>query len=87
MKSTSSRLSSISLIKQSPYFKDFSFDDLLNLTLKAPFIPKIHDIQYLKSVPLKKHLDSYLRDYEVDEKNTPINTSTQDEYNLWFFNF
>lgn len=86
-KSSSTRLSSVSLIKQSSYFQDFSFDELLNLNLKAPYIPKIQDPQNLKSIPLKKHLDSYLRDYEIDEKVSPTSNSTQDEYNRWFFNF
>lgn len=86
VKNPSARLSNINLIQNHSYFKDFSFEELLNLSLHPPYFPKIQDPQNLKMIPLKKHLDSYLREYSTDN-HAKINIADQAEYDKWFFEF
>ncbi len=86
VKSPLSRLCKLSLIKTEPWFKDFSWDNLILLNLQPPYSPQFPKgstkenptsiLEYLKT----------LKEY-IPTKNFNIDRVTQAEYNEWFKKF
>ena len=77
-KNPSNRLTNFYSIKSQPWFKDFNWDELINLNLKAPYLPHIpyssndFDEQYK---PLfdneKENFKTYIEYIEINNKDTP----------------
>ncbi len=72
-KSINNRLTSIDLIKEHSYFKDFSFDELINLNLDPAYLPNVQFVKNLKTTSLKKHLDT-----KTDLNEIVIRTTTNE---------
>ena len=79
-KNPSYRLTNFYSIKTQPWFKDFNWDELINLNLKAPYLPVIpyspldFDTQYK---PLfddaKEKFESYIEYIKINNKEFEIN--------------
>ena len=80
------RLSNLSQIKLDPWFRDFSWENMLSLNLDAPYIPKIPDGEN-KSGPVAfiNHLKT-MKEW-VPSKPTKIDKLTQDQFDKWFKEF
>jgi hypothetical protein len=86
VKSPTSRLCKLSLIKSEPWFKDFAWDNLILFNLSPPYLPKFDKspsneiycslLDYLKTT----------REY-VPTKNLNIDKKLQLEYDNWYKNF
>ena len=79
-KKVSKRLSSLEAAKRHAFFRDFNWNDLIDLQLKPPYIPESLDIksfeeypmkylEYLKKERKKSHKDSIASAYDDDSNN------------------
>lgn len=92
-KSPINRLCKFSQIKNDPWFNNFSFEDLLSLNMKPPYIPILSLDSYSKS---SKSNDSHsyayinyiktIKDYTLP-KDFQIEKNKQTENDKWFKNF
>lgn len=71
-KASSGRLQSIQIILENPFFEEINTEDLVNMSLVAPYIPKLKDTHNIKPIPLKKYLELDKSEYyqENEVKNT-----------------
>ncbi len=86
VKSPLNRLCKLSLIKSDPWFKDFSWENLLLFNMNPPYFPKIEKL--LSKDTLSSFCD-YLkttREY-VPTKNLIIEKNLQVEYDNWYKKF
>ena len=69
------------------WFKDFSWDDLISLNMKPPYIPKV-DNKETRCRP-KPYLDyiKSLKDWEPDNEQKKITKKNIAEFEEWFKNF
>jgi cGMP-dependent protein kinase len=84
IKDPNKRLSQYMKIREHPYFKDFDWEKLISLDLKAPYTFKLHDI-----IPLNSNM-MYL-DYLHSLGNIPLYKRKQSvrqvKFNKWLKNF
>ena len=84
IKDPNKRLSQYMKIREHPYFKDFDWEKLISLDLKAPYTYKLHDI-----IPLNSNM-MYL-DYLHSLGNIPLYKRKQSvrqvKFNKWLKNF
>ena len=95
-KNPSNRLSNFHSIKTQPWFKDFNWDELTNLNLKAPYFPKISYSSFDFDEHCKPLFDNekqkfksyihYLKDSK-DEYSRYIQKDKLIEYKKWFDKF
>ena len=96
-KNPSNRLSNFYSIKNHPWFKDFNWDELTNLNLKAPYLPIIPYSNYdfdEQCKPLfnieKENFINYVDYIEENFKEKNTNSFEKEkitEYKKWFNNF
>ena len=77
-KKISKRLSSLEAAKKHVFFKDFNWNDLIDLQLKPPYIPESIEIKSFEEYPLK-----YTEYLKKERKQRPkgSNISTYDDKN------
>lgn len=83
-KNIANRLSTFETVKEHSYFKDFSFEELINLSLEPAFIPQTNNSSNFKTTSLRKHLDTNLKEYAC---TINISSSKQADYDRWFNEF
>ena len=71
-------------IKSSKYFKNFSFDDLINFDIKPSYKPKMDD-DILKESVKKSYVD-YIK-YNISAIEEEDNIVIKDDSNEWFEEF
>ena len=96
-KNPSNRLSNFYSIKNHPWFKDFNWDELTNLNLKAPYIPIIPYSNYDFDEQCKPlfniEKENFIKYIDFIQENTKEETSYSFEkekimeYKKWFDNF
>ena len=96
-KNPSNRLSNFFSIKNHPWFKDFNWDELTNLNLKAPYIPIIPYSNYDFDEQCKPlfniEKENFIKYIDFIQENTKEETSYSFEkekimeYKKWFDNF
>ena len=98
-KNPSNRLSNFHSIKNQAWFKDFNWDELSNLNLKAPYIPILPEGQFdfdEQCKPKFTVINNNFREYVdyVKENNQnysdigiEITQAQKDEYNKWYNKF
>ena len=85
VKSPMARLKNLTQIKAHPYFKNFSFDQLLNFGLEPPYKSKVPDVDTTGSKLYKDHVKTFRKYVSHKEKN--IDSKLQKEYDKWFEKF
>ena len=82
-KNPSNRLTNFYSIKSQPWFKDFNWDELINLNLKAPYLPVIpyssndFDGQYKPLFDYEKeNLKNYIEHIGINNNNNEIDANT-----------
>ena len=85
VKSPMARLNNLTQIKAHPYFKNFSFDQLLNFGLEPPYKSKVPDVDTTGSKLYKDHVKTFRKYVSHKEKN--IDSKLQKEYDKWFEKF
>ena len=83
-KSPVTRLCNLTQIKSSKYFKNFSFDDLINFDIKPSYKPKMDD-DILKESVKKSYVD-YIK-YNISAIEEEDNIVIKDDSNEWFEEF
>ena len=83
-KNLANRLSTFEAVKDHIFFKDFSFEELINLSLEPGFIPQTNNSSNFKTSSLRKHLDTNLKEFDYIIN---IPSSKQVEYDKWFNDF
>ena len=85
-KSTINRLYKLPNIKSDPWFNSFSWENLMSLNLKPPFIPKVVGVDgKVNVVPFNTYAKN-MKEY-IPTKVVQIDSKTQAEYDEWFKNF
>ena len=70
-KKVSKRLNSLEAAKKHPFFKDFNWDDLIDLQLKPPYIPESREIKSFEEYPIK--YIEYLKKGKKKKRNSIFN--------------
>ena len=90
-KKVSKRLSSLEQAKKHVFFKDFNWDDLIDLQMKPPYIPETVEVKSFENYPekytdyLKKEKNKYKSDkavnsYEDEDENLGFKNNWADEF-------
>ena len=82
VKSPMARLNNLTQIKAHPYFKNFSFDQLLNFGLEPPYKSKLPEIDTRGTESYNEHIKTVKKDSSHEEKK--IDGKLQEEYDKWF---
>ena len=83
----SGRMTSIPIILEHPYFKDFSYEELNSLNIQPAYVVKSKENnQILKHIPLKKYLEENFKQYE-NEELLHMSKTKQEEYDKWYSEF
>ena len=85
VKSPMARLNNLTQIKAHPYFKGFSFEQLLNFGLEPPYKSKVAEIDTGGSKLYNEHIKTFKKYVSHKEKN--IEPKLQKEYDKWFEKF
>ena len=85
VKSPMARLNNLTQIKAHPYFKGFSFEQLLNFGLEPPYKSKVAEIDTGGSKLYNEHIRTFKKYVSHKEKN--IDPKLQKEYDKWFEKF
>lgn len=88
IKSPLARLCNLTQIKSHPYFKNFSFDSLINFDTEPPYKSKDSKPDIISESNLKpytNHLKT-LKKYNIGKEKLP-DAIKQKEYDKWFANF
>ena len=96
-KNPSNRLSTFYSIKNHPWFKDFNWDELTNLNLKAPYLPIIsysnYDFDEQSKALFNSEKENFIKytDFIEDNRKEQITNSFEKEkiteYKKWLDNF
>ena len=98
-KNPSNRLSNFHSIKNQAWFKDFNWDELSNLNLKAPYIPILPESQFdfdEQCKPKFSVINNEFREYvdyikennkNYDDVGDEITQQQKDEYMKWYNKF
>ena len=97
-KNPSYRLSNFNSIKNSQWFKNFKWDELMNLNLKAPYLPRIphssldfdeqcKPIFDFKAHKFQKYVDFIIKNSNEFDVKVDIPEEKLKEYKKWFDNF
>ena len=78
-KKVSKRLSSLEAAKRHSFFKDFNWNDLIDLQLKPPYIPESVEIKNFEEYPMK-YIDYLKKDRKKQQKGSII-SAYDDENN------
>ena len=81
------RLSKFSEVKKHIWFNNFNWDDLMTLTMKAPYIPKLNVIKEDDKQILFNEYAKNLPEPEWNNKHLQITSEVQKEYDNWFNKF
>ena len=81
------RMSKLSQIKNNIWFSNFNWDDLMTLTMKAPYIPKLNVIKEDDKQILFNEYAKNLPEPEFNNKYLQITSEAQKEYDNWFNKF
>ena len=85
VKSPMARLNNLTQIKAHPYFKNFSFDQLLNFGLEPPYKSKLPEIDTRGTESYNEHIKTFKKYSSHKDKN--IDAKLQKEYDKWFEKF
>ena len=80
-------MSKLSQIKNNIWFSNFNWDDLMTLTMKAPYIPKLNVIKEDDKQILFNEYAKNLPEPEFNNKYLQITSEAQKEYDNWFNKF
>ena len=83
-KKVSKRLSSLEAAKKHPFFKDYNWNDLIDLQIKAPYIPESLEIKSFEEYPIK-YID-YLKKERRKQRNS-IASQYEDDDNSFSKNW
>ena len=98
-KNPSNRLTNFYEIQKHTWFKDFKWDDLLNLNMDAPYKPIINNSKVENILEMvrknedfdvskyEKYIDVIKEEEYKPEKIKKISKKKMEKYNLWFKNF
>ena len=78
-KKVSKRLSSLEAAKRHSFFKDFNWNDLIDLQLKPPYIPESIEVKSFEEYPMK-YIDYLKKDRKKSQKGSII-SAYDDENN------
>ena len=79
-KKVSKRLTSLDAAKKHPFFKDFNWNDLIDLQIKPPYIPETIEIKSFENYPVK-YVEYLKRDRKKSHKDTMVSTYDDDSSN------
>ena len=79
-KKVSKRLSSLEAAKRHPFFKDFNWNDLIDLHLKPPYIPESIEIKSFEEYPLK-YTDYLKKERKKTQKGSIVSAYDDDSNN------
>ena len=79
------RLNNLTQIKAHPYFKNFSFDQLLSFGLEPPYKSKLPEIDTRGTESYNEHIKTFKKYSSHKDKN--IDAKLQKEYDKWFEKF
>ena len=76
-KKVSKRLSSLEAAKKHPFFKDYNWNDLIDLQIKPPYIPESLEIKSFPEYPTK-YID-YLKKKKKKQRNSVASQYEDDD--------
>ena len=79
-KKVSKRLSSLEAAKKHPFFKDYNWNDLIDLQIKPPYVPESLDIKSFFEYPTK-YVD-YLKKEKKKQRNSVSSQYDDDDNNF-----
>ena len=80
------RLSKFSEVKKHIWFNNFNWDDLMTLTLKPPYLPKLNNNKNIEeNIPWNEYSKNLKE--PPDNKNIQITSEAQKEFDEWFIKF
>ena len=84
-KKVNERLCNINVIKQMDFFKNFSFDELIDFKIKPPYIPKINnnDFNFMLNEKNEKYEDFLIKNYPNDIFEKSDNNDFNDCESNW----
>ena len=84
-KKVNERLCNINIIKQMDFFKNFSFDELIDFKIKPPYIPKINnnDFNFKLNEKNEKYEDFLIKNYPNDIFEKSDNNDFNDCESNW----
>ena len=77
-KKVSKRLSSLEQAKKHIFFKDFNWDDLIDLQIKPPYIPESIEIKGFENYP-EKYVDHLKKEKKKFKGNKVVSSCYDDE--------
>ena len=76
-KKVSKRLTSLDAAKKHPFFKDYNWNDLIDLQIKPPYIPETIEIKNFEDYPVK-YVEYLKKDRKKSQKATIVSTYDDD---------
>jgi hypothetical protein len=85
-KSMVNRLSNFGQIKNDPWFRDFSWENMLALNITPPYVPTLPEKDFKNNpVAFINHL-KLVKEW-VPSKPVKLDKATQEQYEKWFKEF
>jgi cGMP-dependent protein kinase len=85
-KKVSKRLTSLDAAKKHAFFKDFNWNDLIDLQIKPPYIPEAIEIKSFEDYPVK-YVEYLKRDRKKSQKGTIVSAYDDDDSNNYAKNW
>ena len=85
-KKVSKRLSSLDAAKKHSFFKDFNWNDLIDLQLKPPYIPESIEVKSYEDYPIK-YVDYLKKERKKENKGSIISAYEDDNNNNYTKNW
>jgi hypothetical protein len=85
-KAPNKRLCNYDKITTNPFYRNFSFDELINLNLPPAHVPKLKPEHPAKPIPFNKYLLK-VKDKLDTVEHDPIAREDQVLFDKWFENF